>query len=139
MLVSSMTIIAHNSLCSTHAYHLHIDLAQMPLFGNVACNFKKNPTIAQDLSRRCIALSGESVSTYPRRPKAEAFSNAVDVVERLRDPTDPSTERTAPPRSAHVQLDDVPRSLDLVEDEGEFRQHDGVVMVMMKLPAQGFA
>ena len=30
----------------------------------------------------------ESVSTYPRRPKAEAFSNAVDVVERLRDPTD---------------------------------------------------
>ena len=25
---------------------------------------------------------------YPRRPKAEALSNAVDVVERLRDPTD---------------------------------------------------
>ena len=60
-------------------------------------NFKKNPTITQDLSRRCIATSGEIVSTYPRRPKAEAFSNAVDVVERLRDPTDPSTERTAPP------------------------------------------
>ena len=33
-------------------------------------------------------MSGESVSTYPRRPKAEALSNAVDVVERLRDPTD---------------------------------------------------
>ena len=30
----------------------------------------------------------ESVSMYPRRPKAEALSNAVDVVERLRDPTD---------------------------------------------------
>ena len=45
---------------------------------------------------------------YPRGPKAEAFSNTVDVVERLRDPTDPSTELTAPPRSAHVQLDDVP-------------------------------
>ena len=29
----------------------------------------------------------ESVSMYPSRPKAEAFSNAVDVVERLRDPT----------------------------------------------------
>ena len=53
-----------------------------------------------------------SVSTYPRRPKAEAFSNAVDVVERLRDPTNPSTERTTPPCSAHVQLDDVPRALD---------------------------
>ena len=81
----------------------------------------------------------ESVSTYPRRPKAEAFSNAVDVVERLHEPTDPSTERTAPPCSAHVQLDDVPRILDPVEAEGEFCQHDGVVTVMMKLPAQGFA
>ena len=101
--------------------------------------FQKFPMITQDLSRRCIATSGESVSTYPRRPKAEAFSNAVDVVERLRDPTDPSTERTAPPRSAHVQLGDVPRTLDPVEAEGEFRQHDGVVTVMMKLPAQGFA
>ena len=44
----------------------------------------------------------ECVSTYPRRPEAEAFTNTVDVVERLRDPTDPSTERTAPPQSAHV-------------------------------------
>ena len=79
------------------------------------------------------------MSTYPRRPKAEAFSNAVDVVERLRDPTNPSTEHTTPPRSAHVQLDDVPRSLDPIEDEGEFRQHDGVATVMIKLPAQGFA
>ena len=79
------------------------------------------------------------VSTYPCRPKAEAFSNTVDVVERLGDPTDPSTERTAPPRSAHVQLADVPRTLDPVEVEGEFRQHDGVVTVMMKLLAQGFA
>ena len=76
---------------------------------------------------------------YPCRPKAEAFSNAVDVVERLHDPTDSSTERTAPPCSAHVQHDDVPRALDPVEDEGEFRQHDGVAMMMMKLPVQGFA
>ena len=79
------------------------------------------------------------MSTYPRRPKAEAFSNAVDVVERLRDPTDPSTEPTAPPRSAHIQLGDVPRTLDPVEAEGEFRQDDGVLTVMMMLPAQGFA
>ena len=79
------------------------------------------------------------MSTYPRRPKAEAFSNAVDVVELLHDPTDPSTERTTPSCSAHVQHDDVPRALDPVEDEGEFRQHEGVATVMMKLPAQGFA
>ena len=45
----------------------------------------------------------------------------------------------APPRSAHVQLDDVPRTLYPVEAEGEFRQDDSMVMVMMKLPAQGFA
>ena len=79
------------------------------------------------------------MSTYPRRPKAEAFTNAVDVVERLHDPTDPSTERTAPPRSAHVRLGDVPRTLDPFEDEGEFGQHDGVALVMMNLLAQGFA
>ena len=71
--------------------------------------------------------------------KQKRLVNAVDVVERLHDPTDPSTERTTPPRSAHVQLGDVPRTLDPVEAEGEFCQHDGMVMVMMKLPAQGFA
>ena len=70
--------------------------------------------------------------TYPRRPKAEEFSNAVDVVERLRDPIDPSTKRTAPPRSAHVHLGDIPRTLDPVEVEGEFCQNDGMAMVMMK-------
>ena len=74
-----------------------------------------------------------------RRPKAEEFINAVDVVIRLHDPPDPSTERTPPPCSAHVQLDDVPRTLDPVEAEGEFRQHECVATVMMKLPAQGFA
>ena len=58
------------------------------------------------------------MSTYPRRPKTEAFSNAVDVVERLLDPTDPSTERTAPPCSAHVQHDDVPLTLDPVDGRG---------------------
>ena len=76
-------------------------------------------------------MRGESVSTYPHRPKAEAFSNTVDVVERLHDQTNPSTERTAPLCSAHVQHDDVPRALDPVEDEGEFRQHDDVAMVLV--------
>ena len=71
--------------------------------------------------------------------KRKHYDNAVDVVVRLHDPTDPSTEDTAPPRSAHVQLGDVPRTLDPAEVEGEFQQHDGVVTVMMKLPAQGFA
>ena len=71
--------------------------------------------------------------------KQKRYINAVDVVVRLHDPTDPSTEHTAPPSSAHVQLGDVLRSLDPVEAEGEFRQHEGVMMMMMKLPEQGFA
>ena len=71
--------------------------------------------------------------------KRKRYDNVVDVVVRLHDLTDPSTESTTPPRSAHVQLGDVPRTLDPAEDEGEFRQHDGVVTAMMKLPAQGFA
>ena len=36
----------------------------------------------------------------------------------LHDPTNPSTEDTAPPRSAHVQLGDVPRTHDPVELHG---------------------
>ena len=55
---------------------------------------------------------------YPRRSKAEALVNAVEVVERLHDPTDPSTERMAPPCSSHVQLDDIPRTLDPAEGRG---------------------
>ena len=39
----------------------------------------------------------------------------MDVVVRLHDPTDPSTESMAPPRSAHIQLGDVPRTLDPIE------------------------
>ena len=66
----------------------------------------------------------------PHRPKAEEVVNAIDVVERLHDPTDPSTERTAPPCSAHVQLDDVPRTLDPAEGRGRVssarRRDDGV-------------
>ena len=81
------------------------------------------------------------MSTYPRRPKAEAFSNTVDVVERLHDPTDPSTERMTLPSSAHIQRDDVPRALDPVECQGSrrvpsARRRDDDLDV---LPTQGFA
>ena len=40
--------------------------------------------------------------------KRKHYDNAVDVVERLHDPTDPSTESTAPSRPTHVQLGDDP-------------------------------
>ena len=71
--------------------------------------------------------------------KRKRYKNAVDVVERLHDPNDPSTERMAPSSSAHVQLDDVPRTPTQQSFTGEFRQHDGVVTVMMLLLMQGFA
>ena len=71
--------------------------------------------------------------------KRKRYDNAVDVVVRLHDPTDPSTESTAPPRSAHVRLGDIPRTHDPVELREELRLHDGVVTVLMKLPMQGFA
>ena len=50
--------------------------------------------------------------------KQKRYDNTVDVVVRLRDPTDPSTESTAPLRSQHVRLDDVPRTLDPAECRG---------------------
>ena len=62
--------------------------------------------------------------------KRKRYENAVDVVVRLHDPTDPSTERTTPPSSAHVQLGDVPRTHDPVELRGRVpsarRRGDGV-------------
>ena len=50
--------------------------------------------------------------------KRKRYDKVVDVVIRLHDPTDPSTESMAPPRSTHVQLDDVPRTLDPAECRG---------------------
>ena len=74
------------------------------------------------------------MSTYPRRPKAEAFDNAVDVVELLLVPTDQA------PNIRHLRVlhtFNVMTSLDLliqqrVKGVDEFRQHDGVVTVMVK-------
>ena len=78
------------------------------------------------------------MSTYPRRPKAEALSNTVDVVEHLCDPTDqvPNARNL---RGVHT-FSSVTflELLDPTEVEGEFRQHDDVLTVMMKLPTQGF-
>ena len=70
--------------------------------------------------------------------KRKHYENVVHVVVCIHDLTDPSTERTTPPSSAHVQLDDVPRTLIQQSFMGEFRQHDGVLTVMMLLPTQGF-
>ena len=89
-----------------------------------------------------VMHSNEREEYHPRTlvdRKQKRYEKAVDVVERLHDPTDPNTERTAPPSSAHVQLDDVPRTPIQQSFTGEFHQHDGVMTVMMLLPTQGFA
>ena len=91
----------------------------MPLLGNVVISKKILRT------RKIMVIhSNERGECSPRTlvdHKWKRYDNAVDVVVRLHDPTDPSTEHTAPPCSAHVQLDDFPRTLDPVEAEGEFR------------------
>ena len=71
--------------------------------------------------------------------KRKRFNNAIDVVKLLRDSTDQA------PNVRHLR---VQHTFSLMTSHelliqlsftGEFRQHDGVVTVMMKLPAQGFA
>ena len=76
------------------------------------------------------------VDRMRKRSKNGDEEGVLDVIQIT---GDPSAERTAPPCSTHVQLDDVPRTPIQPSFEGEFRQHDGVVTVMMMLPTQGFA
>ena len=72
------------------------------------------------------------MSTYPHRPKAEAFDNAVDVVELLLVPTDQASN------VRHLRVLHTFSSMTFLEFliqqsvKGEFRQHDGVVTVMVK-------
>ena len=69
---------------------------------------------------------------YPRRTKAEAFDNAVDVVKLLPVPTDQA------PNVRHLRVLHTFSSMTSLElliqqsVEGKFRQHDGVVTVMVK-------
>ena len=86
------------------------------------------------INRVVLMLRFRNTSVRPRTlvdRKRKRYDNAVDVVVRLHDLTDPSTECTAPLSSTHVQLDDVPRTPIQPSVEGEFRQHDGVVTLMM--------
>ena len=74
------------------------------------------------------------MSTYPRRLIAEAFDNAVDVVELLLAPNNQAPNiqhlRVLHTFSAMTSLAFLIQQG--VEEVDEFRQHDGVVMVMVK-------
>ena len=63
--------------------------------------------------------------------KRKHYNNAVDVVVRLHGPTDQAPKLQHLRVIPHVQLDDVPRTPIQPSVEGEFRQHDGVVTMMM--------
>ena len=88
--------------------------AHTHVLGNVA-EIQNFPTCHQDLSMERPAMSRKgSASTYPCRSLSGSVQvNGVDgvvlVVIHITD--DPSAERTAPPRSTHVQLDDVSHAL----------------------------
>ena len=101
----------------------------MPLLGNVVISKKFLRT------RKIMVMHSNERGECRLRTlvdrKRKRYDNAVDVVVRLHDRPILSTERTAPPRSAHVQLGDVPRTHDPVELGEEFRQHDGVVTMLM--------
>ena len=63
--------------------------------------------------------------------KRKRYNNAVDVVIRLHGLTDQAPKAWHLQVLAHVQLDDVPRTPIQPSVEGEFCQHDSVVMMMM--------
>ena len=72
------------------------------------------------------------MSTYPHRPKAEAFVNTVDVFELLIVLTDQA------PNVRHLRVLQMFISMTSLKllihqsVEGEFHQHDGVLTVMVK-------
>ena len=74
------------------------------------------------------------MSTYPHRPKAEAFVNAVDVVELLLAPTDQAPNvrhlRAMHTFSAMTSLTFlIQQDIEVVD---EFCQDDSMVTVMVK-------
>ena len=77
----------------------------MPLLGNVVISKKFLRT------RKIMVMHSNERGECDLRTlvdrKRKRYINAVDVVVRLHDPTEPSTESMAPPSSGHVWLGDV--------------------------------
>ena len=71
--------------------------------------------------------------------KRKCYANAVDVVVRLHD-RPILVPKVRHLRDLHMFGSVTSHELTIQQSvEGELRQHDGVRMVMMKLPVQGFA
>ena len=130
-------ITAHNSFCSTRAYHLRIDLARIPLLGNAVISKKILRT------RKIMVMHrnkrGECCPRTLVDRKRKHCDNAVYVVVRLHDRPIlvPKVQHL---RDLHTFSSVTSHELTIQQSvEGELRQHDGVMTVMMKLPAHGFA
>ena len=132
-MVSSMTITAHNSLCSNSCISSTHRPGSDATVGK-RCMKKQKKRTHNDLSTEMHSNEGESVSTYHHRPKAEAFDNTVDVVKLLLALTDQA------PNVRHLRVLHTFSSVTSlaffiqqgVEVVDEFRQHDGVMTVMVK-------
>ena len=89
-----------------------------------------------------VMHSNERGECHPRTlvdRKRKRYDNAVDVVVRLHN------RPVLVPKVRHLRdlhmFDSVTSHELMIQQgvEGELRRHDGVMTVMMKLPAQGFA
>ena len=109
----------------------------MPLLGNVVISKKFLRT------RKIMVMHsnerGECCLRTLVDRKRKRYDNAVDVVVRLHDrPILVPNVRHL--RDLHTFSSVTSHELTIQQSvEGEIRQHDGVMTVMMKLPEQGFA
>ena len=101
----------------------------MPLLGNVVISKKFLRT------RKIMVIhSNERGECCPRTlidRQRKHYNNAVDVVVHLHGPTDQAPKLWHLRVFAHVQLDDDPRTPIQQSVGEEFRQHDGVVTILM--------
>ena len=101
----------------------------MPLLGNVVIskNFLR--------TRKIMVMHSNERGEYCLRTlvdrKRKRYDNAVDVVVRLHGPTDQAPKLWHLRVLAHVQLDDDPRTPIQQNVGEEFRQHNGVVTILM--------
>ena len=89
-----------------------------------------------------VMYSNERGECRPRTlvdRKQKRYDNAVDVVVRLHDRPIP-VSKVRDLRDLHMFGSVTSHELTIQQSvKGELRQHDSVMTVMMKLPAQGFA
>ena len=109
----------------------------MPLLGNVVIskNFLR--------TRKIMVMHSNERGEYCLRTlvdrKRKRYDNAVDVVVRLHD-RPILAPKVRHLRDLHTFGSVTSHELTIQQSvEGELRQHDGMMTVMMKLSAQGFA